>query len=246
MARAVFGPAPTEPGLSAVSLSSSGVGKPGQNLSPVSGTSRARRGGAVGYVTPSLKFPLVLIAFLARRTALVAKAYVMTPIHKSGLRVGPEGARTAAGGRAAPRDAAPALFRLLSDSALYRAAFAACRVPLAIVEASASGRTFASINPAFERRFGLAEADVRGRSFATALCRGDRDAETALFTEPVARARIKLWCKDGTPIEMDASVGAVRDATGRQTHWVVAFAEETPAERLRADSGAPGPSSPAR
>ena len=158
----------------------------------------------------------------------------MTPIYRSGLRAGPEGARVAAGGRAAPREAAPALFRLLSDSALYRAAFAACRVPLTIVEASASGRILVYVNPAFERRFGLTEADVRGRPFATALCHGDRDSEATLFSEPVARARIKVWCKDGKPVELDASVGAVRDAAGQQTHWVVAFAEETPTERLRA------------
>ena len=168
----------------------------------------------------------------------MAKERVMSPIYRSGLRAGPEAARTAAGGRAAARDAAPALFRLLSDSALYRAAFAACRVPQAIVEASASGRTLVSINPAFERRFGLTEVEVRGRTFASALCRGDRDAEAALFNAPVARARIKVWCKDGTPIELDASVGAVRDAAGRQTHWVVAFAEEAPAERLRAEPAA--------
>lgn len=144
----------------------------------------------------------------------------------------------AAGGRAAPREAAPALFRLLSDSALYRAAFAACRVPLAIVEASASGRILAYTNPAFERRFGLTEADVRGRPFATALCHGNSDAEKTLFGEPVARALIKVWRKDGKPVELDASVGAVRDAAGKHTHWVVAFAEETPAELLRAEPAA--------
>ena len=148
----------------------------------------------------------------------------MTPIHRSGPRSGPEGIRASAGGRAAlPRDTAPALFKLLSDSALYRAAFAACRVPMAIVEASASVRTFACVNAAFERRFGFAETEVRGRSFAAALCHGDRDAEEMLFAEPVARARIRVWCKDGTPLELDASVGAVRDASGRHTHWVISF-----------------------
>lgn len=144
----------------------------------------------------------------------------------------------AAGGRAAPRDAAPALFRLLSDSALYRAAFAACRVPLAIVEASAAGRILVYVNPAFERRLGLAEADVRGRPFAAALCHGDRDTEATLFSEPVACARVKVRRKDGKPVELDASVGAVRDTAGRHTHWVVAFADETPAEPLRAAHGA--------
>jgi len=222
MASAGFQPASTEPGLSAVSHFFQVSGNRDRG---VSGISFGICGNAVGYVTQGPKFRAIFPpAPLARRGALVAKAYVMTPIHRSGPRSSPEGMRASAGGRAAPpRDTAPALFRLLSDSALYRAAFAACRVPMAIVEASASGRTFASINPAFEQRFGLAEAEVRGRPFATALCHGDRDAETALFSEPVARAPIRLWCKNGTPIEMDVSVGAVRDASGRHTHWVISF-----------------------
>jgi PAS domain S-box-containing protein len=196
----------------------------------------------VGYVTLRLKFPFRLIAFLACSAAVVAKAQGMTQVYKSGLRACPETAR--AGGRVAARDAAPALFRLLSDSALYRAAFAACRVPLAIVEASASGKTIASVNPAFERRFGLAETEVSGRPFATALCRGDLDAESALFSEEASCAQVKLWRKDGTSIEMDASVGAVRDESGRQTHWVVAFAEDGPAEPPRAVSASHAQSSP--
>jgi len=120
-------------------------------------------------------------------------------------------------------DPAPALFRLLSDSALYRAAFAGCRVPLAIVEATASGPLIVGVNSAFERRFGVGENEARGRSLTTVLCRGDRDAGSALFSGPVERARLKLWCKDGTPAEMDVSVGAVRDASGRQTHWILSF-----------------------
>jgi PAS domain S-box-containing protein len=148
----------------------------------------------------------------------------MTPTFRSGPRASPEGAKTSAGGRAGARvDAAPALFRLLSDSALYRAAFVGCRVPLAIVEASASGAVLVGVNPAFERRFGLSEAEVRSRSLAMVLCRGDREAESALFTGPIERVRLKLWCKDGTPTEMDVSVGAVRDASGRQTHWILSF-----------------------
>ena len=120
-------------------------------------------------------------------------------------------------------DPAPALFRLLSDSALYRAAFAGCRVPLAIVEASASGAVIIGVNPAFERRFGVGETEARGRSLTTVLCHGDRDAESTLFTAPVERARLKLWCKDGTPAETDVSVGPVSDASGRQTHWILSF-----------------------
>jgi len=164
------------------------------------------------------------MATLAHGSGLVAKAYVMTPSFRTGVRSNPEGTRTSAGGRVGSRaEAAPALFRLLSDSALYRAAFTGCRVPLAIAEASASGAVIVGVNPAFERRFGVGETEARGRSLTTVLCRGDRDAESALFTGPVERARLKLWCKDGTPMEMDVSVGAVRDASGRQTHWILSF-----------------------
>jgi len=42
--------------------------------------------------------------------------------------------------RVAKRDAAPALFRLLSDGALSRAALGACGFPLAILDASAPTR----------------------------------------------------------------------------------------------------------
>ena len=40
----------------------------------------------------------------------------------------------------ARREAAPALFRLLADSALSRAALSACGLPLALVEADEIGR----------------------------------------------------------------------------------------------------------
>ena len=43
--------------------------------------------------------------------------------------------------------AAPALARLLSDSALSRAALAACGFPLALADATAKGRPLTYVNP---------------------------------------------------------------------------------------------------
>jgi PAS domain S-box-containing protein len=136
----------------------------------------------------------------------------------------PERARSAGGRSAARNEAAPALFKLLTDSALYRAAFGACRFPMAIVDATSASRPLLHVNAAFESFFGLTEAEARGRPFAAALCRGDEEAVAGLFAESAARAALKAWRADGTPIEVDASAGPVRDARGNHTHWVVSFA----------------------
>ena len=47
--------------------------------------------------------------------------------------------------KASRPEAAPALFRLLSDSALSRAALGACGFPVALLDASAKGRPFSSL-----------------------------------------------------------------------------------------------------
>ncbi len=160
---------------------------------------------------------------------------------KSGLRFGPEGARIGAGGHAASRnEAAPALFRLLADSALYRAAFAACGFPMALVDASASGRPLVHVNPAFERCFGYSENDVKGRSFASALCHGNEDSIARLLDEPASVAPLKVWRKDGSTVEVDASAGAVHDSGGARTHWLIALYDSAEGARRRAERGAHG------
>ena len=54
---------------------------------------------------------------------------------------------------------APALYRLLSDSALSRAALGACGVPIAMLDATAAERPVTHVNAAFEtffaERFGM-------------------------------------------------------------------------------------------
>ena len=52
-------------------------------------------------------------------------------------------------------EAAPALYRLLTDSALSRAALGACGIPLAILDARIPARSVTYVNPAFETFFGV-------------------------------------------------------------------------------------------
>ena len=61
------------------------------------------------------------------------------------------------------RQPAPALARLLSDSALSRAALAACGFPVALADAAAKGRPLTYVNPAFETYFGY-RAEEAARS----------------------------------------------------------------------------------
>ena len=69
----------------------------------------------------------------------------------------------------ARREAAPALFRLLADSALPRAALYACGVPLALVEADAAGCTFSYASAAFESWLGSRWGEVRGSGVGTVM-----------------------------------------------------------------------------
>ena len=62
----------------------------------------------------------------------------------------------------ARREAAPALFRLLADSALSRAALSACGLPLALVEADAPGCPVTYVHAAFVSLFGYRESEWRG------------------------------------------------------------------------------------
>ena len=64
---------------------------------------------------------------------------------------------------------APALAQLLSDSALSRAALAACGFPVALSDASAKGRPITYVNPSFESFFGYRADEVIGRPVITLL-----------------------------------------------------------------------------
>lgn len=137
--------------------------------------------------------------------------------------------------RAARVDTAPALFRLLSDSALSRAALGACGLPLAIVDAAAPARLVTYANPAFEGFFGYRPAEALGRPLAALLFKGDDALVHRLLAESTSRWELKAWGKDGKPRHVELTLGAVRSAEGRLTHWVAAFADRGEVERLRSE-----------
>ena len=129
--------------------------------------------------------------------------------------------------------AAPALFRLLSESALSRAALEACAFPLALLDAAAPDRRLTYVNAAFVRYFGWSEADAVGRSPAKLLLRGDEGALQRLLADPGTRWQLDTCGKDGEPRHVELALGAVRSVDGKLTHWVLSFADCTELERLR-------------
>lgn len=135
-------------------------------------------------------------------------------------------------------EAAPALFRLLSDSALARAALSACGFPVALVDAASPGRPVTYVNAAFEDFFGYREAEARGRGVVDLLFRGDDQVARRLFDEPDAHRRLHAWRKDGSPLHVETGVGAVRGADGQLTHWVLAFVDRAELEMLREEIAA--------
>lgn len=132
----------------------------------------------------------------------------------------------------AAQEAAPALFRLLADSALYRAAMAASRVPFALLDAQLAGMPFVFVNPAFERLSGYAERDTLGRpaSLALAPC-GDEGSLGALLVPAgdatAATTGLRIACRvrrrDATERAVLAAFDPVRDNRGGISHWIVAI-----------------------
>src|SRR5690348_16369454 len=89
--------------------------------------------------------------------------------------------------RPARPDSAPALSRLLAESALSRSALGACGVPLALVDAAAKARPVSYLNAAFEALFGYSEPDAVGRPLAALLFRNDEALVQRLLTESPKR-----------------------------------------------------------
>jgi PAS domain S-box-containing protein len=127
--------------------------------------------------------------------------------------------------------AAPALFRLLSESALSRAALGCCGVAVAIVEAGAKARTVSYANAAFESLFGHAGREIDGKPLSI-LFRND-DALVQRMLDAPRRWELTAWAKDGSEHPVEVSVAAVRSVEGGITHWVLAFADRGEVERLR-------------
>lgn len=137
--------------------------------------------------------------------------------------------------RAARPEAAPALFRLLSDSALSRAALAACGFPLAMIDAAAPTRPLTYVNPAFEGFFGYRASEALGRPLAALLFRGDDALVHRLLAEPSSRWELKCWSKDNAARHVELALGEVRSAQGSVTHWVASFSDREDVERLRTE-----------
>lgn len=130
--------------------------------------------------------------------------------------------------------AAPALARLLADSALSRAALAACGFPVAFADACAKGRPLTYANPAFEAFFGYRAGEVIGRPAITLLFPED-ESSAEMFSAAPTRLQMRARRKDGSGAEVDLSVGMVHGVDGRLTHWVLAFADRSEIERLRGE-----------
>jgi PAS domain S-box-containing protein len=130
------------------------------------------------------------------------------------------------------RQQAPALARLLSDSALSRAALAACGFPVALADATAKGRPFTYVNSAFEAFFGYRADEVLGRPVITLLFPED-EAAAGMFNDAPARLLMRARRKDNAAAEVELSLGMVHGVDGRLTHWVLAFADRGEIARMR-------------
>jgi len=123
------------------------------------------------------------------------------------------------------------LERLLSDSALARAALRTCGLPLTIVDAAAPGRPVIYANPAFESFFGLRPGEAVGLPLAMLIFRGDEAQLYRLLAQAPSHRELETWSKDGSVRHVEMTLGALRNAEGRLTHWVVGFAD---LQRLKA------------
>jgi len=120
--------------------------------------------------------------------------------------------------------AAPALARLLEDSALARAVFSACRLPIAVLDAT---RRVTAVNPAFEAYFGWREAETVGRALATLVLRGDDGLVQRLIADSGSAWTVDAWRKDGEGKYVEVALGAIRNVHGQITHWVVSFCDKS-------------------
>jgi PAS domain S-box-containing protein len=135
--------------------------------------------------------------------------------------------------RTARPDPSAALHRLLSDSAVWRAALGACAFPLAVLDATTPLRPVTYLNGAFEGTFGYRSAEALGRPLSALIFRGDDALVHRLLAESASRRELRAWGKDGRARHVELAPGAVRSAEGRLTHWVVAFSDRAEVERLR-------------
>lgn len=137
--------------------------------------------------------------------------------------------------RAGRPDAAPALYRLLAECALSRAALGDCGIPLALVDANARTKPLTYVNTAFQAFFGYREGDALGQPLAALLFRKDDALVMRLLAEAPRRWELSAWGKDGESRCVEVALAALRDAAGRLTHYVLAFSDRSELERLRSE-----------
>ena len=103
---------------------------------------------------------------------------------------------------------------------------------MALSDATAKGRPFTYINPAFESFFGYRADEVIGRPAITLLFPED-EAAASMFEEAPVRLQMRARRKDGASAEVELSIGMVHSVDGRLTHWVLAFADRSEIARMQ-------------
>lgn len=128
-----------------------------------------------------------------------------------------------------------ALSRLLSDSALWRAALGACPAPVAILDAGSPERAITYANPAFEGYFGYRRTEAQGRTLAAVIFQGDEPLVHRLLASPNSHWHLRARAKDGSLRHVELALGVVRNTEGRVTYWVLSFSDRSEAENLRVE-----------
>lgn len=126
------------------------------------------------------------------------------------------------------RDAgpAPALYRLIADGALSRAALDACACPLALLDASTSPARILRVNVAFTLLFGHGDAVARGSTLAALVFDGDEARASRLLESPpgaAVRRTVQALHASGAGRIVEAAAAPVRGADGAIAQWVVSF-----------------------
>jgi PAS domain S-box-containing protein len=135
----------------------------------------------------------------------------------------------------ARRDSTAALARLLGESAMARAALAACPCPIAILDAAPPSRPVTYVNAAFEQVFGVRAQDVLGRPLGAIVFRGDEALLHRMLAESVFQKPVKAWSKDGSLRQVELALGRLRNPEGRVTHWVATFTDRSELEAVHAE-----------
>jgi len=117
----------------------------------------------------------------------------------------------------------PTLAKLLVESALHRAIFEACAVPIALVDLRSSEFRVALVNPAFQSGFGHDTDSACGRGLVEMLFDGDASNMQRLLSMPFIRQPMTAKHRDGFDVKCEATVGIVRDSRGALQYAVLAF-----------------------